>query len=68
LIGNLKPGTTVIDYNADRKFVMIRGDEDCYNDEWDVDLIEISGEPQGYLTRKQGGYILLKSGGKIKIK
>jgi hypothetical protein len=68
LIGNLKPGTTVIDYHADRKFIMIRGDEDCYNDEWDVDLIEISGEPQAYLTRKQGGYIRLKSGGKIKIR
>jgi hypothetical protein len=68
LMGNLKPITTITDTYADRKFIPIRMDEDVYNSECECDLVEIAPEEQGYLQLKQGSYLLLKGGGKIKLK
>lgn len=68
LIGEFDPLSTITDTHADRKFILIRFDEDVYGDEWNVDLVEIAPEESGFLKLKQGGYLLLKGGGKIKLR
>lgn len=67
--GEIFNGCSILDGHADAIFEIMRvNSEDVYDGNWDVDLIEIAPESQGYLNLKQGGRLLLKSGGKIKIK
>ena len=68
LRANFKPGTLIHDTWAGRYFIMKRFEYDMYNDNWDIDAVEISMDSEGYLKLRSGGYIKLRGGGKIKLR
>jgi hypothetical protein len=66
---NFKPDSTVLlKVNENKLFICKRFTEDMYSDDWDCDLVEIGRTDQGYLKLRSDGYIILRGGGKIKIR
>lgn len=66
---NFKPNSTItapVDDN--RLFVVKRFSENMYGDEWDCDLVEFAYAEVGYLKLRTDGYVLLRSGDKIKLR
>lgn len=51
-----------------KKYMMLRGEHNQYENEWNAELFEIADTEQGYLKLRTGGYIKLRTGDKIKVK
>lgn len=61
------------DYGAilavhDKVYMILRGSQNAYDKEWNLEIFEIADTEQGFLKLRSGGYVKLRGGGKIKIK
>lgn len=65
LEGNIEPGTVLI--LRGKKYVVHRGQDNPYENEWNLDIIELTDTEQSYLKLRTGGYLKLRTGGKIKL-
>jgi hypothetical protein len=68
LRANFTAGSTIHDPNSGRIFMMKRFEYDMYNNNWDVDAVELCLDSEGYLKLRTGGYVKLHGGGKIKLR
>lgn len=65
LEGDIEPGTVLI--LRGKKYVVHRGQDNPYENEWNLDIIELTDTEQSYLKLRTGGYLKLRTGGKIKL-
>jgi hypothetical protein len=61
-----------LDYGAiisegDKKYMILRGSQNAYNKEWELELFEIADTEQNYLMLHPDGYIQIHGGGNIII-